>query len=1005
MVLLKFYILLAVTVTVTFNFINCFNISPSPNIILKRDDTPTVQTERRSAYFGYTVNLRKNSVMVGAPRSQSVLNSQRNINETGTIYKCDLMGSNVNKQCYPYTFDDKGNRNVQNTDFNEENKEYQMLGGSMDGLSSESNKFVVCAPNLKDISKKNNDLLNYYFIHGICFWVSDTKDKKPTKVTQITNSRDSQSSGELHHAQQGFSVHVTEKNQEFLIGVPGASKFSKGTVFRYKSNGRIERVTIPNKIPAYSYFGYAVNSGYLSDSKSDLFYIASAPRNQTVAIFYDLWNATDFNLTLVGSQMGEYYGYSLLVEDFNNDTLPDLVVGAPLFSKNTLFENGAVYVYMNQKNTIKNQFSFLEHLIVTSDYEQSGRFGNALSKIGDINMDGYNDIAISAPFERNGVVYIYLGSHLGLSSKPSQILQAPTSDALTMFGHAISRGVDIDNNNYNDIAIGAPNSNTVYIYKSYPVVKMAITLSSLTLQLLTKDTEFTIEVCANYSSPGPINNEIDIKFNINAEPRHNPSFEKGKSVLTSVKDFKFKRDKSCFTVKMYYNCSTANIYLPIEIGMTYNLTNKVPTDSNVFCETCVIEDPTTIVFNTLKIPISTGCKGKTCVSDLTLTGNCVNIEKPFILGSSNALAVFYNIFNSGETAYFVELTITIPKDVKFSQNPSNCNINKEQTTMKCDVNVGKQLNDKKNVNFTATFDVSRLTGTEFEVNAIVSSSSDELKDEDNKLQLILPLEEFSEIELKAVGSPEFIAMIEEGTALKQIHNEYTIVNNGPSNVDQMIVAILIPTSLITKSNQVVNLVNSNDVTFHDSLFNIITTYSIEKNNPDFTKMNITTISKQSVINLSPDKTVFMDCSYPQEHFKCEEFRFLINSLSKGDTYEFTVDYSANIIQFDQIFNEAQRTALFQLGARVQRPNDIELKTIKITHENPFIIIYARELSVPLWIVLCSIILGILLLILLTFGVYKCGFFKRPLKKALSNEKDDKQIDNATEASAPEELKL
>ena len=123
-------------------------------------------------------------------------------------------------------------------------------------------------------------------------------------------------------------------------------------------------------------------------------------------------------------------------------------------------------------------------------------------------MDGYNDIAISAPFERNGVVYIYLGSHTGLSSKPSQILHAPTSDASTMFGHSISRGVDIDNNNYNDIAIGAPNSDTVYIYKSYPIVKMTITLNSLKLQLLTKDTEFTIQVCSKYTSPSPITNEL-----------------------------------------------------------------------------------------------------------------------------------------------------------------------------------------------------------------------------------------------------------------------------------------------------------------------------------------------------------------------------------------------------------------------------------------------------------------------------------------------------------------
>ena len=242
---------------------------------------------------------------------------------------------------------------------------------------------------------------------------------------------------------------------------------------------------------------------------------------------------------------------------------------------------------------------------------------------------------------------------------------------------------------------------------------------------------------------------LDIKFHITAEPRHNPSFEKGKSVLTFVKDLKLNSAKDCFTVDMYYNCSTANVYLPIEIGMTYNLTNKVPKDSNIFCESCVIEDPTNIVFKSLKIPISTGCKGETCVSDLTLTGYFVNIEKTYILGSTTTLAVFYDIINSGETAYLVELTIIIPKDLKFAQNPSNCNINNERTTMNCDVNVGKQLDDKENVNFTVSFDVTRLTGTEFEVNAFVSSSGIELKPDDNQLQLKLSLEEFSEIELKA----------------------------------------------------------------------------------------------------------------------------------------------------------------------------------------------------------------------------------------------------------------
>ena len=123
-------------------------------------------------------------------------------------------------------------------------------------------------------------------------------------------------------------------------------------------------------------------------------------------------------------------------------------------------------------------------------------------------MDGYNDIAISAPFERDGVVYIYLGSHLGLSSEPSQILQAPTSDAKSMFGHSISRGVDIDDNNYNDIAIGAPDSNTVYVFKSYPVLKIVSSLNFPKGKLLTNGTEFTINVCAFYISARPITNKI-----------------------------------------------------------------------------------------------------------------------------------------------------------------------------------------------------------------------------------------------------------------------------------------------------------------------------------------------------------------------------------------------------------------------------------------------------------------------------------------------------------------
>lgn len=54
------------------------------------------------------------------------------------------------------------------------------------------------------------------------------------------------------------------------------------------------------------------------------------------------------------------------------------------------------------------------------------KFGAALSVIGDINKDGYEDLAVGAPADlhpNSGRVYIYLGTEKGLtmSSQPAQV--------------------------------------------------------------------------------------------------------------------------------------------------------------------------------------------------------------------------------------------------------------------------------------------------------------------------------------------------------------------------------------------------------------------------------------------------------------------------------------------------------------------------------------------------------------------------------------------------------
>lgn len=60
------------------------------------------------------------------------------------------------------------------------------------------------------------------------------------------------------------------------------------------------------------------------------------------------------------------------------------------------------------------------------------------------------DLAVGAPFENNGVVYIFLGGLYGLSNTASQRISAPKQQLAvhSMFGYSLSKGCDIDGNQF-----------------------------------------------------------------------------------------------------------------------------------------------------------------------------------------------------------------------------------------------------------------------------------------------------------------------------------------------------------------------------------------------------------------------------------------------------------------------------------------------------------------------------------------------------------------------------
>lgn len=93
-------------------------------------------------------------------------------------------------------------------------------------------------------------------------------------------------------------------------------------------------------------------------------------------------------------------------------------------------------------------------------------YGYTVTALGDINGDGYDDVAVSAPTMADvisgngtlssvGAVFVYLGSSSGLPTMPSKVLQPNTAVSGALFGLSVDAG-DISGDGKNDIVIGAP---------------------------------------------------------------------------------------------------------------------------------------------------------------------------------------------------------------------------------------------------------------------------------------------------------------------------------------------------------------------------------------------------------------------------------------------------------------------------------------------------------------------------------------------------------------------
>ncbi|XP_072214150.1 integrin alpha-7 isoform X4 [Excalfactoria chinensis] len=397
----------------------------------------------RGSLFGFSVALHRQLspepaswLLVGAPQAPA-LPSQA-ANRTGGLFACPLTPEP--SDCWRVPIDE-------GVDLQRESKENQWLGVSVKSQGA-GGKIVTCAHRYEARNRVQQPLETRDVI-GRCFVLSQDlqlHDELDGGEWKFCEGRP-QGHDRFGFCQQGLAAAFSPDQHYVLFGAPGT----------------------------YNWKGFSVDSGAGLTRRRELSFVSGAPRaNHTGAVVIlrrDSAHRLVPEAVLPGEQLTSAFGYALAVLDLNSDGWMDLVVGAPHFFERKAEIGGAAYVYINPAG----HWDAATPLRLTGTH--GSMFGITLGSAGDLNLDGFEDLAVGAPFDGAGKVFIYHGSKLGIVAKPAQVLDGE-GVGVTTFGYALSGGVDVDGNLYPDLLVGSL-SDAVVLYRARPVVYISRNISLL----------------------------------------------------------------------------------------------------------------------------------------------------------------------------------------------------------------------------------------------------------------------------------------------------------------------------------------------------------------------------------------------------------------------------------------------------------------------------------------------------------------------------------------------
>uniref|UniRef100_A0A8C1PKU2 Integrin, alpha 9 n=1 Tax=Cyprinus carpio TaxID=7962 RepID=A0A8C1PKU2_CYPCA len=949
---------------------------------------PVVFRGPEATFFGYSVleHVHDNTrwIVVGAPRANSSFSSS--VQSPGAVYKCRIR-NNPEQRCTEMDLGRGQRESCGKTCQGDRNDEW--MGVSLARQDKPNGKILACAHRWKNVYYESE----YILPHGYCSVIPATLQGKSQPLIPCYEDHKKTYGEEHGSCQAGIAGVFTE--ELVIMGAPG-SYYWTGTVkvFNMTSNTHYN-LNQDNLNPhRYSYLGYAVTAGHFS-SPNTIDVAAGAPQDSgggKVYIFRIEGTSLVKTFQASGKMMGSYFGSSLCAVDLNADGLSDLLVGAPMHSE--IRDEGQVSVYLSSGNGVMEEVA-----ILNGDNAYNAHFGECITSLGDIDDDGYQDVAIGAPKEDDygGAVYIYHGDATGIVNKYSMRLSGRSiNPTLQMFGQSISGNVDMDGNGYPDVAL---NLFAVACDRSRPVISVDVSIFlpvsiNITVPQCHEGPQhlncFNVTICMSFRGkhvPG----HIELLYNLTADSdkRHKGLPPRvyfgngGEQTVAVSQRFSLEINRQqCHHYTSFVRKEVKDVFAAIVFEAAYSLGKHVVDghqDRDLPSLTPILRwKKGEKIAAKNETWFEKNCLSEDCAADLRLHGKLLLSGSHLALGGVRNVSLNLTISNAGDDAYDTNIYFNFSREVHY-------------------------INFLQRYHLSVLFDTSRLSGENetllFLVHARSANPEHDSTLHDNTLELSIPLVHEVDTAITGVVSPSsfvygnsvdrsrFVQLDDMECSFQPLNFTFQVINNGPSRLPGSTVDIRIPNRLAGNGADMFHIIDTQvsegrgNCTWHRNPKPC--TIPQDKENIFHTIFAFFTKSGRKVL----------DCDRPGR--ACLTISCSLSSQAKEEATSIDVQMLLNteILQRDSSsviqFVTRGHVQLDDRAVEVSTglPEDISLVFEALHSQEP------RGYVVG-WIIAISLLVGILLFLLLAVLLWKMGFFRRHYREIIEAEKNRKDSDES-----------